>query len=189
MKNSPKEIGLRIRNMRKMRKLSQTDLANLLGKSLRTVQKYESGEIEASISVINEIADKLDTTANYLIGYEQDGVNLDSIADFCTFLFKLERKAGVKFDIVVKKPKTDGKWSCSVIFDGQDKNADMNSQLCLLLEEFANARENLEQQMLTYPAYEQWQDRTTAYYAQCPLNDLSDNQSLKGANKIMKKLE
>ena len=194
MKNSPKEIGQRIREMRKMRKLSQTDLAKLLDKSLRTVQKYESGEIEASISVINEIADKLGTTSNYLIGYERDGVNLDSVADFCTFLFKLERKLGVKFDIDVKKPKTDGQWKCSISFDGQDKDADMNSQLCLLLEEFANMRENLEQYMLSYAAYEEWQDRTTAYYSQCPLKDmeivdLPEDERLKRRTEIMKKIE
>ncbi|MGM9936826.1 MAG: helix-turn-helix domain-containing protein [Candidatus Ornithomonoglobus sp.] len=194
MKNSPKQIGQRIREIRKARQLSQTELANLLGKSLRTVQKYEKGEIEAPISVINEIAAKLGTTSNYLIGYEQDGINLESIADICTFLFKLEQKLGIKFDIDVKKPKTDGEWKCSISFDGQDKNADINSQLCLFLEEYAGYKENFEQYIISRNSYNQWQDRTTAYYAQCPLTDekideLTEDERSNRRNEMIKKLE
>ena len=50
------QIGLRIRTARKEKGINQTELANLLGKSLRTIQKYESGEIEVSIAMLNEIA-------------------------------------------------------------------------------------------------------------------------------------
>ena len=44
-------IGERIKTLRKKRGYNQKDLANLLGKSLRTIQKYESGEIEVSIAI------------------------------------------------------------------------------------------------------------------------------------------
>ena len=46
-----KEIGLRIRSYRKEKGLSQTELAERIGKSLRTIQKYERGEIEMSVAV------------------------------------------------------------------------------------------------------------------------------------------
>ena len=49
-------IGERIKLLRKKRGYNQKELANLLGKSLRTIQKYESGEIEVSIAMINELA-------------------------------------------------------------------------------------------------------------------------------------
>ena len=58
--NQNKQIGLRIRTARKEKGLNQTELANLLDKSLRTIQKYESGEIEVSIATINAIAKVLD---------------------------------------------------------------------------------------------------------------------------------
>ena len=51
-----KAIGENIKNERKAAGLSQSQLATLIGKTLRTVQKYESGEIEPSFSMINEIA-------------------------------------------------------------------------------------------------------------------------------------
>ena len=56
MNSNPAEIGLRIKEARKAVKLSQTELATQLEKTLRTVQKYESGEIEPSIATINSIA-------------------------------------------------------------------------------------------------------------------------------------
>lgn len=60
-------IGQRIKMLRKKKGLSQTELAQMLGKSLRTVQKYETGEIEVSISVINQIAEILETSSTYLL--------------------------------------------------------------------------------------------------------------------------
>ena len=45
-------IGQRIKTLRKRKGLNQTQLANLIGKSLRTMQKYETGEIEVSIDVV-----------------------------------------------------------------------------------------------------------------------------------------
>ena len=50
-------IGQRIKQLRKRKGLNQTELAQMLKKSLRTVQKYETGEIEVSIAVVNQIAD------------------------------------------------------------------------------------------------------------------------------------
>ena len=56
MNKNPAEIGERIKAARKAAGLSQTELANRLSKTLRTVQKYESGEIEPSIAIINAMA-------------------------------------------------------------------------------------------------------------------------------------
>ena len=67
MIDNQNNIGQRIRAARKQKGINQTELANLLGKSLRTIQKYESGEIEVSIAMINELAKVLDTTSTFLM--------------------------------------------------------------------------------------------------------------------------
>lgn len=97
-------IGQRIKMLRKKKGLSQTELAQMLGKSLRTVQKYETGEIEVSISVINQIAEILETSSTYLFGYESGTTQIKSLSDVMDFLFKLENVAGIDFHIDVKKP-------------------------------------------------------------------------------------
>ena len=83
-------IGQRIKQLRKRKGLNQTELAQMLKKSLRTVQKYETGEIEVSIAVVNQIADLLDTTSTYILGYESSTTQIRTLADVMDFLFKLD---------------------------------------------------------------------------------------------------
>lgn len=64
------EIGERIKYLRKQKRLSQSDLARLLGKTLRTVQKYESGEIEVSVACAFQISELLNVSPAYLLGIE-----------------------------------------------------------------------------------------------------------------------
>jgi len=92
-------IGQRIKLLRKRKGLNQTELAQRLKKSLRTVQKYETGEIEVSIAVVNQIAGILDTTSTYLLGYEASTTQIKTLADVMDFLFKLETVDGIDFKI------------------------------------------------------------------------------------------
>lgn len=61
-------IGRRIKSFRKKKGLSQQDLANILGKSLRTIQKYESGEIEVSIGLMYDLASVFNVPITELLG-------------------------------------------------------------------------------------------------------------------------
>lgn len=131
------EIGQRIRAFRKGKGLSQTELAEKIGKSLRTVQKYEKGEIEVAVSVIGEIAAALSVSSSDILGYKTGVTSIDSLADIMSFLFMLENVSGVNFSINVKK--SGEKWECSISFDGQ--GAKYNADLCLFLERWAEERE------------------------------------------------
>ena len=65
MNNSEENtIGKRVREMRKRKGLNQQELADILGKSLRTVQKYENGEINISVGMVNTIAKVLETSSS-----------------------------------------------------------------------------------------------------------------------------
>ena len=50
------QIGQRIKAVRSEKNLTQTQLAQLLGKSLRTVQSYESGESRILLDTVTTIA-------------------------------------------------------------------------------------------------------------------------------------
>lgn len=63
-----KATGLRIKALRRERGLSQTELAEKIGKSLRCVQKYEKGETDMSLSVVNEIARALSVSPACILG-------------------------------------------------------------------------------------------------------------------------
>lgn len=62
------EIGARIKAAREATGLSKAELGDLIGKSCRTVYRYESGDIELSVSVLKEIAKVLDVSLSYLLG-------------------------------------------------------------------------------------------------------------------------
>ncbi len=158
-------IGYRIRTLRKQKGYNQQQLADILNKSLRTIQKYETGEIEISLSMINELAKVLGTTSTYLLGYdiktEQNGLNC--MADIMGFLFELEKVIDLKFDIDVKRPPRNAEWECSIKFGG--KSADLNADMCLFFEDWADMLEDLRSGTLSKEKYEKWQDQTLAYYS------------------------
>lgn len=53
--SSPEEIGKAIQKQRRAQKITQKEFAQHLGKSERTIQKYESGEILMKIDVLNRL--------------------------------------------------------------------------------------------------------------------------------------
>ena len=64
------EIGTRIKLLRKATGMSQRTLANILGKSPRTVQKYESGEVMISALIVTQLAFLFHTPPAYIMGFE-----------------------------------------------------------------------------------------------------------------------
>ena len=158
-------IGQRIKTLRKSKGLNQQDLANLLGNSLRTVQKYETGEIEVSIAIVNELAKLLDTTPTFILGYETDREPLRSLADIMALFFKLDMVEGLDFQIDVRRPPHHDGWSCSLTFNGKNMDAEHNADMCLFLENWERERENVRSYYHDKESYEKWQDKTLAYYA------------------------
>lgn len=171
MKYDTKQIGLRIRTARKQKGMNQTQLANALGKSLRTIQKYESGEIEVSIAMINELARLLDTTSTYLIGYETQEKPLANMSDVMQFLFQLDQMQELGFRIDVKRPPEHDGWECSITFNGKDLSASENADMCLFLEEFKENRDEYASYQKNPKSYQDWKDKTLAYYSSVPLSE------------------
>lgn len=61
-------IGQTIRDLRKQRKISQTELAKILHVSQQTVTTWETGKAEPSSSAISSLADYFNVTTDYLLG-------------------------------------------------------------------------------------------------------------------------
>ena len=96
------QIGQRIRKFRKDKGLNQSELAEKIGKSLRTVQKYEKGEIEVAVSVISDIAAVLGISSSDILGYKSGIEHIGSLSDIMSFLYMLENVRDVDFKVNVK---------------------------------------------------------------------------------------
>ena len=55
-------------------------------------------------------------------------------------MFKLEEMPDLGFEIEVKRPPKYDKWECSIIFNGKNKQFDLNADLCLFLEDWKEHR-------------------------------------------------
>lgn len=173
--NNAIEIGKRIKEFRKALHLNQTELAEKLGKTMRTIQKYESGEIQPSIAMINEIAKALEISPAELIGYHKQNIQLDTLSDVLYVLHELDQKAGLKFQIDVNKPPRTEEWSCSLKFNGNAESADLNSDFCLFLERYADERESLSEGFSNTERFEHWFETELAYYAEIELKNKNDD--------------
>lgn len=65
-------IGNRIRELRSSKMMSQADLAKALHVSQQAITKWETGKSEPSSSVIEEMADYFNVSADYLLGMTED---------------------------------------------------------------------------------------------------------------------
>ena len=158
-----KEIGKRIRLARKMRHISQTKLAETLDRSLRTIQKYECGDIDVSISALVSICAALDVPLSYMIGLGTRRAVLTSLADVMDFLFLLDTADELDFDIEVEKPPKSQSWKCSLSFGGTGTSAELNPSFCLLLEQWKEQRSKLASGQLSAEDYAAWKDQTITY--------------------------
>lgn len=62
------KIGEKITQLRKEKRLSQTDLAEAIKASREAISKYERGEAIPSVEVAKKIADVFEVTIDFLIG-------------------------------------------------------------------------------------------------------------------------
>ena len=158
------QVGQRIKMLRKRKGMNQSELAAALDKSLRTIQKYETGEIEVSIAIVNQLAELLDSTPTYILGYESNREPIRGLADVLDFLFKLENIKELGFRIDVRRPPHYDQWECSITFDGKGKELH-NSDLCLVLEQWEKEREDVRTYAHSQKRYRKWKDQTLAYYS------------------------
>lgn len=186
-------IGQRIKLLRKQKGMNQSDLADKLGKSLRTIQKYENGEIEVSVVLANQIALILDASPTYILGYETNTAPIKNLSDIMGFLFMLDQVTSLKFDVDVQKPPRSNEWTCSIRFNGKEMDADYNADMCLFLEQWQEMREAVRSYEATPSKLHKWQDQTLAYYAGSSVEcvepaDLSEEERLEKHNAYLESI-
>lgn len=71
-------IGERIRELRKDKHLTQTDLAKLINVSQQTITKWENNNAEPSGTAVKSLANVLSVSSDYILGIkEKSSIDLD----------------------------------------------------------------------------------------------------------------
>ena len=113
------EIGDRIKIRREELKMSQDELAKRIGyKSRSSINKIELGHYNLTQSKIKAIADALETTPAYIMGWEELDESVDLEA-----LRKQVKQAGVLSDLIVSQygEAADEALSMFVLLDAGDQ--------------------------------------------------------------------
>lgn len=70
-KNLLIDFGNRLKKLRKEKGLTQQNMADMMGITMRNYQRYEYGDINVPATTLNFFADYFGVTADYLLGREQ----------------------------------------------------------------------------------------------------------------------
>ncbi|WP_394525726.1 helix-turn-helix domain-containing protein [Lacrimispora sp. JR3] len=92
-----KAIGEAIKKYRKHVNITQKQLAKMIEKSESTIQKYESGEIEAPLSVLEQISDCLGLEVIELLEADSDQNVIDYWGKTDSALFEYCKALGYEF--------------------------------------------------------------------------------------------
>jgi len=74
-------IGERIKDLRTQKKLTQTDLAKMVGLTYIQIGRYETEKSNPSSDILQKLAQVLDTTSDYLMNGASDEVISAQLAD------------------------------------------------------------------------------------------------------------
>ncbi|MFT6384290.1 MAG: transcriptional regulator with XRE-family HTH domain [Bacteroidia bacterium] len=74
-------IGERIKELRVSKKLTQTELADLVGLSYIQIGRYETQKSNPSSDVLKKLADSLDTTTDFLMSGDYDNILSTQLID------------------------------------------------------------------------------------------------------------
>lgn len=117
---SKTEIGKRIRNIRILNGLSQSELGEKLGLTADRIQKYENGARNPKVSMIFRIANALDVNAAALY----DPTPCDDLSTMF-FFFEMEEKYGMTIKKIVDD---DGNVKYAVVANSENRMYDYLSK-------------------------------------------------------------
>lgn len=133
MENNNEKLAGKIKEYRKIKKMSQEDLANASGINISTIKKYECGYRNPKPEQIQKIADALGISISVLMPHEIISVN-----DVMSLLIQLEQQAGLKMSA---DQDENGKYipeTVSLKFTNKETNAAIADYLELVRYEKIN---------------------------------------------------
>ena len=193
-----KEIGSAIKKRRIQLKITQKEFAKRLGKSERTIQKYESGEITMKIDLIKLVADELNIPWQELLEAKSDesdilseednssSYSFHTLSDVIKALFAITEIEDISFQLSCTKPPESPEWTSSLTVDGKGSGT-YNADFCLFMENWMNKLTDLQNGALSQEQFESWKKKTLEYYSDGFFSDAASQTAKKEKNTHKRK--
>lgn len=195
------EIGNAIKKRRRQLKITQKEFAERLGKSERTIQKYESGEITMKIDLIKLVADELEIPWQELLEAKTDKIGIVSsenefpacrfhtLSDVINALFTITEIKDITFQLTCAKPPESPDWTSALMVDGKG-NGTYNADFCLFMENWMNKLAALQSGSINQEQFETWKRETLEYYSDSYFSDfISQRAKSRKAKGKQKKVD
>lgn len=173
--SSPEEIGKAIQKQRRAQKITQKEFAQRLGKSERTIQKYESGEILMKIDVVKQIANELNVPWQELLSSEDANISDDNttseypacefntMSDVINALFAITELTDFSFELTNTKPPESPEWTAAISVNGKGSGK-YDADFCLFMESWIEKQHMLQAGRITQEKFDSWKADILAYY-------------------------
>ena len=195
------EIGNAIKKRRRQLKITQKEFAERLGKSERTIQKYESGEITMKIDLIKRVADELEIPWQELLEAKTDAIGIVSsenefpacrfhtLSDVINALFTITEIKDIAFQLTCAKPPESPDWTSALMVDGKGSGT-YNADFCLFMENWINKLAALQSGSINQEQFETWKRETLEYYSDSYFSDfISQRAKSRKAKGKQKKVD
>ncbi len=195
------QIGNAIKKRRRQLKITQKEFAERLGKSERTIQKYESGEITMKIDFIKLVADELEIPWQELLEAKTDEIGIVSsenefpacrfhtLSDVINALFTITEIKDIAFQLTCAKPPESPDWTSALMVDGKG-NGTYNADFCLFMENWMNKLAALQSGSINQEQFETWKRETLEYYSDSYFSDfISQRAKSRKAKGKQKKVD
>ena len=195
------EIGNAIKKRRRQLKITQKEFAERLGKSERTIQKYESGEITMKIDLIKLVADELDIPWQELLEAKTDEIGIVSsenefpachfhtMSDVINALFTITEIKDIAFQLTCAKPPESPDWTSALMVNGKG-NGTYNADFCLFMENWMDKLAALQSGSIDQEQFETWKRETLEYYSDSYFSDfISQRAKSRKAKGKQKKVD
>lgn len=195
------EIGNAIKKRRRQLKITQKEFAERLGKSERTIQKYESGEITMKIDLIKLVADELEIPWQELLEAKTDEIGIVSsenefpacrfhtLSDVINALFTITEIKDIAFQLTCAKPPESPDWTSALMVDGKGSGI-YNADFCLFMENWMNKLAALQSGSINQEQFETWKRETLEYYSDSYFSDfISQRAKSRKAKGKQKKVD
>ncbi len=182
-------------------KITQKEFAERLGKSERTIQKYESGEITMKIDLIKLVADELDIPWQELLEAKTDEIGIVSsenefpicrfhtLSDVINALFTITEIKDIAFQLTCAKPPESPDWTSALMVDGKGSGT-YNADFCLFMENWMNKLAALQIGSINQEQFETWKRETLEYYSDSYFSDfISQRAKSRKAKGKQKKVD
>lgn len=182
---SPQEIGKNIQKHRRAQKITQKEFAKRLGKSERTIQKYESGEIIMKLDVVKEVANELNIPFQELLYpagidnaakkpiKQSTSYEFHTMSDVINVLFAITELTDFSFELTNTKPPESPEWTAGIKVNGKG-NGKYDADFCLFMENWITKKNMLQTGKISKEKFDSWKSDMLAYYKDSRLDNEAD---------------